>query len=319
MKKRIVVLLVAVMLVMASMSAEATVIPTAVESTSLPLSTSYSTPMSVAYISSFSRYYAGDGGSTSSLARVWDAAGTVVGTSTTGVDNRSLSFNPNTSLLESVSYSACCSSGPVSGIQSLTLDGSGNYTGANTQLLAAPIAGLGGNDQTMPSYDPATNRLYAKQSGTADVNVVDRATGALITTITLNLTAAGVTADDVNVNFVGFTGVSGEELAVFDFTNRRVLIFSLTGGYVGASALPAGLTVDWYDQNYGNGYANGLFFIFDTAVGANGTYRSFQVVQNVPAAATPIPTMNEWGLIIFMMMAGVGSVYFLRRRRRVEG
>jgi hypothetical protein len=31
---------------------------------------------------------------------------------------------------------------------------------------------------------------------------------------------------------------------------------------------------------------------------------------------TDIPTMNEWGMIIFMLLAGVGSVYYLRRHRR---
>ncbi len=36
---------------------------------------------------------------------------------------------------------------------------------------------------------------------------------------------------------------------------------------------------------------------------------------NVAAA---VPTMNEWGMIIFMVFAGLGSVYYLRRRRRVR-
>ena len=29
----------------------------------------------------------------------------------------------------------------------------------------------------------------------------------------------------------------------------------------------------------------------------------------------PIPTMNEWGIIIFIALAGLGSVYYLRRQR----
>lgn len=32
--------------------------------------------------------------------------------------------------------------------------------------------------------------------------------------------------------------------------------------------------------------------------------------------ATAIPTMNEWGMIIFMVLAGLGSIYYLRRQRR---
>ena len=33
---------------------------------------------------------------------------------------------------------------------------------------------------------------------------------------------------------------------------------------------------------------------------------------------TNIPTMTEWGMIIFMVLAGIGSVYYLRRQRRIE-
>lgn len=32
---------------------------------------------------------------------------------------------------------------------------------------------------------------------------------------------------------------------------------------------------------------------------------------------TAIPTMNEWGMIIFMLLAGFGSIYFLKRQRKV--
>jgi hypothetical protein len=31
-----------------------------------------------------------------------------------------------------------------------------------------------------------------------------------------------------------------------------------------------------------------------------------------------IPTMNEWGMIIFMLLAGVGAVYYLRRQKRAN-
>lgn len=30
-----------------------------------------------------------------------------------------------------------------------------------------------------------------------------------------------------------------------------------------------------------------------------------------------IPTLNEWGMIIFIILAGLGSVYYLRRQKRV--
>jgi hypothetical protein len=33
---------------------------------------------------------------------------------------------------------------------------------------------------------------------------------------------------------------------------------------------------------------------------------------------TAIPTMNEWGMIIFLVLAGIGSVYYLRRQDKKE-
>ena len=38
--------------------------------------------------------------------------------------------------------------------------------------------------------------------------------------------------------------------------------------------------------------------------------------QGLPTFSTAVPTMNEWGMIIFSSIAGLGSVYFIRRRRR---
>lgn len=34
--------------------------------------------------------------------------------------------------------------------------------------------------------------------------------------------------------------------------------------------------------------------------------------------ATPVPTMNEWGMIIFMVLAGLGAAYYLRRQKTVK-
>ena len=34
-------------------------------------------------------------------------------------------------------------------------------------------------------------------------------------------------------------------------------------------------------------------------------------------AVTSVPTLNEWGMIIFMGLAGIGSIYYLRKYKRV--
>jgi hypothetical protein len=37
-----------------------------------------------------------------------------------------------------------------------------------------------------------------------------------------------------------------------------------------------------------------------------------------PGASVAVPTMTEWGMIIFMMLAGLGAIYYLRRNRKAE-
>ena len=43
------------------------------------------------------------------------------------------------------------------------------------------------------------------------------------------------------------------------------------------------------------------------------------VIEPVPPPAretTVVPTMNEWGMIIFMVLAGIGSIFYFRKMRR---
>lgn len=43
----------------------------------------------------------------------------------------------------------------------------------------------------------------------------------------------------------------------------------------------------------------------------------FLVEYEAPASrTTAVPTLTEWGMIIFMLLAGLGSVYYLKRQRR---
>jgi len=40
-----------------------------------------------------------------------------------------------------------------------------------------------------------------------------------------------------------------------------------------------------------------------------------QVCYFASQQAVSVPTMTEWGMLIFMVIAGAGSIYYLRRRR----
>ena len=39
-------------------------------------------------------------------------------------------------------------------------------------------------------------------------------------------------------------------------------------------------------------------------------------VSAISTVAAAVPTMNEWGMIVFMLLAGVGSIFFLKRRQQ---
>lgn len=38
----------------------------------------------------------------------------------------------------------------------------------------------------------------------------------------------------------------------------------------------------------------------------------------IPSVAVPTPTMNEWGMMIFMLLAGLWGIYYIRRLRGDE-
>lgn len=61
-----------------------------------------------------------------------------------------------------------------------------------------------------------------------------------------------------------------------------------------------------------NGYIDNVQ-IYDTALSAAEIAR---IAAAGPNPASAIPTMSEWGMITFMVLAGLGSVYYLRRQRR---
>jgi preprotein translocase subunit YajC len=43
---------------------------------------------------------------------------------------------------------------------------------------------------------------------------------------------------------------------------------------------------------------------------------AYTVTIAVPVAPTAVPTLSEWGMIIFMVLVGLMSIYYLRRQRQ---
>ena len=88
--------------------------------------------------------------------------------------------------------------------------------------------------------------------------------------------------------------------------------FSMTVG-----ALPTGLSpITSGGLISGTPTTPGTFTFTVTATDANGCtgLRTYTVTIG-PAAPTDVPTLNEWGAILFLVLAGLGSVYYLRRQK----
>jgi hypothetical protein len=64
------------------------------------------------------------------------------------------------------------------------------------------------------------------------------------------------------------------------------------------------------------------FFVSGSAIAAQSKRCGYALTVptkgNVPIQIVPctVPTVNEWGMIIFMVLAGIGSVLYIRRNYR---
>lgn len=141
---------------------------------------------------------------------------------------------------------------------------------------------------------------------------------------------------------------SGSPGAAISTQNNVPVVRQATGGFVAFGyseylytltlATPVNLTpgtywVEIYNNSTGDFFAwesgtldpaNGIsgFAGSDTVPGSSWVVSgsgdlAIQIL--IPTVnAVPIPSMNEWGMIVFMILAGVGSVIYLRRQRRIE-
>lgn len=247
-------------------------------------------PITVAHIADFKRYYIADGGLapmgsemeapfSKSLIHAYDEDGKYVNSSRPGYDNRSLYYNPNSKKLETITYNISTDVGfsPNAGIFSIDLTDTGNLKDTSGEVFGFNPAF--GDSATIPSYDPVSNQYYAKQKRGNKVRVVDLKSREKIREISLDFATAGVTYDDVQDNFIGFSGIKGEELVLLDVDHKAVLIFDLNGKYVGKSELPKSLKLRAHNHYNGTGYANNMLFVYHEPEGEFGTYYGFNVLK----------------------------------------
>lgn len=273
---------------------QAQVLPEAEVGIKIPLAKKPTTrPMGVAFYPLQNRYYIADGGLAPmpgadmaislSEIHVYDDQGKYLQSVLPGLDNRAIYYNKNERRLETITYNISTGAGftPNTGIFGLQIDEQGNLKQSTTDILGFnPAFGDAG---TMPSFDPDTNRYFAKQERSDQVWIIDPKQREKVGVITLDLAAADAKFDDVSDHFIAYTGIKGEELALLDIDHKAVLIFNLDGKLVGKSALPS--TIKLRSQNHlnGAGYSNGLMFVYAEAEGEFGTYYGFKVSDSQAA------------------------------------
>lgn len=247
-------------------------------------------PMAVAFLPTSQHYYIADGGLapmgsefeapiSKSEVHAYTAEGKYVNSAKPGFDNRSIYFNPNTGKIETITYNISSAVGflPNTGIYSLEVDEKGEISANSGEISQFnPAFGDAG---TMPSYDPAGKRYFAKQEHGNLVFVVDPKQREKVQEIKLDLAKAQVAHDDISDHYIAFTGVPGNELALLDVDHKAVLIFDLNGQYVGKSALPASMKLRSQNHFNGLGYTNGMMFVYHETEGEFGTYYGFRVVK----------------------------------------
>ncbi len=274
-----------------SQGAFAQVLPEAAVGIKIPLAQKPTTrPMTIAYVPYVSRYYVADGGlgplpgdpeitTSRSLIHIYDDKGSYLKSARPGFDNRSIYYNTETRQLETVTYNISANAGfsPNSGIFALDLTEDGDLKETSTEISGHNPAF--GSPHTMPTYDPTSKHYFAKQERSNLIVVAELPKREKISEIALDLTAAGVTFDDITDYYVAYTGTPGEELAVLDVDHKAILVFDLKGKFVAKSILPA--TMKMHAQNHisGLGYANNMFFVFQENEGEFGTYYGFKIYE----------------------------------------
>jgi glucose/arabinose dehydrogenase len=103
----------------------------------------------------------------------------------------------------------------------------------------------------------------------------------------------------------GATGVNPIDIAIE--STGQILVIDPTAGTGGIGALFR------VDPTTGNRTLPSDFG--NAGQGTTGDEPLGVAVFQLQQQATSVPTMNEWGMIIFMILAGVGALYYLRRQR----
>lgn len=127
----------------------------------------------------------------------------------------------------------------------------GYAVGTATNLLSGTMP----NSQSCGAYDPSADQVLYYNGGT--IYKHSRSTGLQASTVAVT----GLPAGNISIYSLGYTGVAGSEVCLYDYTNQSVRFVNYnTGAYVSSCQLPPSAPTP---GSYRMGYANNRIFLYD--------------------------------------------------------
>ena len=225
----------------------------------------------VAYNPIFDLYYAVRAGSPNYILYTYDATGTEISSVIAGFDFRGLWWNPNTNTLEGNGFSN-------GGYYVADLDGSGIPLGTGTAIP-------GQNQPTVQSvcdYDYDANEVLHYDNGS--ISRYDRNTTALLGSYPV--VGLPVAFTNLNDNVVGYSGVPGSEVMLYDIVLKKVYFINKADGTYSAEVqLPASAPGP---NSFNVSYSNNRIWITD---GTN--WIAYEILMGGAGGAVAQPTVTD--------------------------
>lgn len=200
-------------------------------------------------------YYTAFAGNSDYPITVFDAKGKLKrGGFVAGFDVRGFWYNSSNQSLEGNSYGNY-------GYYAIKIDADGYpKSEANSTLPEDYDEELGcqPNEQSVAVLNTASGELLFREDGT--VYVYDKANGTQKSQFTL--TGLPCSWDEVAGYSMVYTGIKNQELAVYEYSARKIHMFSIAGTYTKTVKLPADAP---NEMMFNFSYCNGMYWVFSTS------------------------------------------------------